>query len=233
MAMPTESASPWPSGPVVTSTPGVWRRSGWPGVREPHWRKPFRSSSSRPNPHRKSSVYWRIEAWPFGEDEPVAVGPGRVGGVVAHDAAEQHVTERRERHGRALVAGRGGQRRVHGHPADEVDGLLIELGREGGIAGRVPVARERQPTRMGGSALRGRAAEATPGDRPAPVRRTRAGASGAGSLACVRPGRARSAVTPGASGSAGAPQRPPEALPSEASRSQPKRGGGWRRRSAT
>ena len=66
-----------------------------------------------------------------GEDEAVAVGPGRVGRVEAHDAAEQHVTERRERHGRPLVAGRGGQRRVHGDPADEVDGLLIELGREG------------------------------------------------------------------------------------------------------
>jgi hypothetical protein len=38
-------------------------------------------------------VYWRIEAWPLGEDEPVAIGPGRVRWVEAHDAAEQHVTE--------------------------------------------------------------------------------------------------------------------------------------------
>ena len=28
-------ASPWPRGPVVVSTPGVWPNSGWPGVKEP------------------------------------------------------------------------------------------------------------------------------------------------------------------------------------------------------
>ena len=47
IAMPTPLAKPWPSGPVVTSTPGVtWTvsRSGCPGVIEPHWRKAFRSS---------------------------------------------------------------------------------------------------------------------------------------------------------------------------------------------
>src|SRR3978361_1142311 len=49
-AMPTPLAKPWPSGPVVTSTPGVtWTRSrsGWPGVSEPHWRHFFSSSSGR------------------------------------------------------------------------------------------------------------------------------------------------------------------------------------------
>ena len=30
--MPTALATPWPSGPVVTSTPAVWWSSGWPGV---------------------------------------------------------------------------------------------------------------------------------------------------------------------------------------------------------
>ena len=30
-AMPTPLAKPWPSGPVVTSTPAVWWTSGWPG----------------------------------------------------------------------------------------------------------------------------------------------------------------------------------------------------------
>ena len=30
---PTPLAKPWPSGPVVTSTPAVWCTSGWPGVR--------------------------------------------------------------------------------------------------------------------------------------------------------------------------------------------------------
>ena len=31
IAMPTAVARPWPSGPVVVSTPGVWPYSGWPG----------------------------------------------------------------------------------------------------------------------------------------------------------------------------------------------------------
>ena len=43
-AMPTALASPWPSGPVVVSTPGVTPTSGWPGVCECSVRK--RRSSS-------------------------------------------------------------------------------------------------------------------------------------------------------------------------------------------
>jgi len=48
MAMPTAVLSPWPSGPVVVSTPAVWPRSGWPGVSEPHVRNDSRSDSSTP-----------------------------------------------------------------------------------------------------------------------------------------------------------------------------------------
>ncbi len=33
---PTPLATPWPSGPVVASTPFVRCTSGWPGVRLPH-----------------------------------------------------------------------------------------------------------------------------------------------------------------------------------------------------
>ena len=47
MAMPHALPRPWPSGPVVVSTPAVWPTSGWPGVLEPHWRKAFSSSSGR------------------------------------------------------------------------------------------------------------------------------------------------------------------------------------------
>ena len=39
MAMPTAVARPWPRGPVVVSTPGVWPYSGWPGVLDPSCRK--------------------------------------------------------------------------------------------------------------------------------------------------------------------------------------------------
>ena len=48
MAMPTALPTPWPSGPVVVSTPGVWLTSGWPGVSEPQVRSACRSASSRP-----------------------------------------------------------------------------------------------------------------------------------------------------------------------------------------
>ena len=46
-AMPTAFAKPCPRGPVVVSTPGVRWLSGWPGVRLPHWRNAFKSSSER------------------------------------------------------------------------------------------------------------------------------------------------------------------------------------------
>ena len=39
IASPTPMAMPCPSGPVVTSTPGMTPRSGWPAQREPNWRK--------------------------------------------------------------------------------------------------------------------------------------------------------------------------------------------------
>ncbi len=50
--MPTALATPWPSGPVVVSTPAVCPYSGWPGVFEPWVRKAFRSSSSTSYPAR-------------------------------------------------------------------------------------------------------------------------------------------------------------------------------------
>ncbi len=65
MAMPTELAKPCPSGPVVTSTPGVWCTSGWPGVRDSQLRNASMSSSVSPKPARNSIEYCRIEAWPL------------------------------------------------------------------------------------------------------------------------------------------------------------------------
>ena len=44
IAMPTEFATPWPSGPVVVSTPVVKWYSGWPGVRLSICRKRLISS---------------------------------------------------------------------------------------------------------------------------------------------------------------------------------------------
>ena len=55
--MPTAEARPWPSGPVVISTPVVWRNSGWPGVFDPQVRSASMSASSSPNPPRYSWMY--------------------------------------------------------------------------------------------------------------------------------------------------------------------------------
>src|SRR5579872_2241279 len=62
--MPTALANPWPNGPVVVSTPGVWPYSGWPGVLLPHWRKCLMSSSVTSYPVRYSTLYRSIDAWP-------------------------------------------------------------------------------------------------------------------------------------------------------------------------
>ena len=78
MAMPTLVAMPWPSGPVVVSTPETHRYSGWPGALLSSWRKRRMSSSvTEGSPSRSYSpftarvrVRWSsdqssIEAWPF------------------------------------------------------------------------------------------------------------------------------------------------------------------------
>jgi hypothetical protein len=46
-AMPTALLMPWPSGPVVVSTPGVTPNSGWPAVLLCSWRNFFSSSIDR------------------------------------------------------------------------------------------------------------------------------------------------------------------------------------------
>ena len=61
------------------------------------------------------------------QHEAVAVGPLRVGRVVAHHPVEQHVGQRRERHGRAGVAVAGPLGSVHGEAPDDVDGQILEL----------------------------------------------------------------------------------------------------------
>src|SRR4051812_46935437 len=76
--MPTEVATPCPSGPVVVSTPEVQRYSGWPGVLLSSWRNFLTSSrvtdgapsTSYPlltdlTPVRCRSEYSSIDAWPI------------------------------------------------------------------------------------------------------------------------------------------------------------------------
>src|SRR6476660_5135287 len=75
--MPTLVATPWPSGPVVVSTPLVQRYSGWPGHLLSSWRNFLISSSgtegvpkvsyallTERTPVRCSREYKSIDAWP-------------------------------------------------------------------------------------------------------------------------------------------------------------------------
>src|ERR1700690_385686 len=63
-AMPTELATPWPSGPVVASTPGVIRNSGWPGVMLCRARNFAICSIGISKPHRCSQEYRNMLPWP-------------------------------------------------------------------------------------------------------------------------------------------------------------------------
>ena len=109
--MPTALPTPWPSGPVVVSTPGVWLTSGWPGVREPQ----VRSASQVVE---LQAVAGEVELDVEGQarvahrqHEPVAAGPVRVARVVPQPLLEQQVGRRapcssRCRGGRCRPSGR-------------------------------------------------------------------------------------------------------------------------------
>lgn len=72
---------PWPKGPVVTSMPCVWVRSGWPGVlfnislvclftkgctyMLPTLRNALRSSMDTLKPIKCKRIYCKTQAWPF------------------------------------------------------------------------------------------------------------------------------------------------------------------------
>ena len=116
--MPTLVATPWPSGPVVVSTPEVQPYSGWPGQRLPAWRKCLMSSSvtaARPAPPYDlgaaadaGEVDQRIQQHrgvTGGQHEAVAVHPVRVGRVVAQITLPQRVGGRRGIHRRARMPG--------------------------------------------------------------------------------------------------------------------------------
>src|SRR5487761_2768788 len=133
--MPTLVAKPWPSGPVVASTPEVMRYSGWPGQRLPAWRKC--SMSSGVTVHLGAAadageVDQRIEqhgGMAGGQHEAVAVHPFRSGRVVAQITLPQRVGGWRGIHRRAgmtrlcLLDGIGREQ------ADGVDGKLVDIGR--------------------------------------------------------------------------------------------------------
>ena len=143
--MPTLLPQPWPSGPVVVSTPAVCLISGWPGVRLPHWRKLRISSSGSDGSssdfavgrhfadagqvHQRVEQHRRMAA---GEDEAIAVRPERRGRIVAQVLRPQLIGDRREGHRRAGMAAVGRLDGVHRQRADRVDGRLFDAFGDGG-----------------------------------------------------------------------------------------------------
>jgi hypothetical protein len=76
-AMPTALVMPWPSGPVVVSTPAVWPYSGWPGRLAAELAEVLQV---RRGQVVAGQVQQRVEqhrAVAVGEHETVAVGPLR------------------------------------------------------------------------------------------------------------------------------------------------------------
>ncbi len=139
MAMPTALPRPWPSGPVVASTPEVRPYSGWPGVIEPHWRKALSSSRRR----RSRQVEHRVQEHrrvTGRQDEAVAVGPARVPRRVAEVAGPQGVRHRRGAHRCAGVPGVRLLDAIDREGPDGVDRELIEAVRGEGHS-LSPVAR--------------------------------------------------------------------------------------------
>ena len=137
--MPTPLAKPWPSGPVVTSTPGrddvavalgVARRDRAPLAELldlVHREVVAREVQDAVEQHRPVAG---------AEDEAVAVGPRRIRRVVAHDAAEEDVGRGRHGHRQAGMPGVGLLDRVHGQRANRVDAELVCLGGHGRVVSR-------------------------------------------------------------------------------------------------
>ena len=61
------------------------------------------------------------------QDEPNAILPMRIGGIVPHDARIQHLPHGRERHGRARMPGVCFLDRVHGERTNGIDAEKFEV----------------------------------------------------------------------------------------------------------
>ena len=124
--MPTPLATPWPSGPVVVSTPARVPVLGMT-------RRPAAPLAERLEVVEAEVVAGQVEqgvqqhARVAGrQHEAVAVRPRRVGGVVAEVPREQRVRDGRRTHGHAGVAGVGLLDAVDGEKADGVDAAVFK-----------------------------------------------------------------------------------------------------------
>ena len=120
--MPTAMAKPWPSGPVVASTPSSMKFSGWPAQGLPSWRK------LRDVLDRRVGVAGEVEqridqhrAVAGRQHEAVAVGPVGIGGIVLQIFGEQDGGDVGHAHRHAgMAAELAACDRVHRQRADGV-----------------------------------------------------------------------------------------------------------------
>ena len=133
--MPTALARPWPSGPVVVSTPGVTPYSGMAGrlrVQLPealqlvHRQVVAGQMQQRVQQHRAVAV---------GDDEAVAIRPLRMRGIVAQVPVPQRDRDFGHAHRHARVAALRGFDRIHRQGADGVGEQGIGDGGGGGHGG--------------------------------------------------------------------------------------------------
>ena len=136
--MPTLVATPWPSGPVVVSTPEVQRYSGWPGHLLSSWRNRLMSSSvtdcvaerlvlgiDRLHAGQMQHGVEQHRGVADRQHEAIAIRPDRMARVEAQKALPQAVDHRRQRHRRAGMAGVGLLHRVHRQRAQGRHAQLI------------------------------------------------------------------------------------------------------------
>ena len=105
--MPTAVARPWPSGPVVVSTPGVRPYSGWPGVFECNWRKLLDFLDRQVVAGEVQQAIQQHRPVAVGQHETIAAGPFWIGRVVAEMVAPEHLGDVGHAHRHTGVAGVG------------------------------------------------------------------------------------------------------------------------------
>ena len=129
-AKPTALPTPWPSGPVVISMPGVPSASysGWPAVGLPGLAEVLQVVHRDPVARQVQDRVQEHRGVAGAEHEPVAVEPVRVGRVVLHGLREELVGHRRKRHGGPRMTRVRLLHPVHGQRADGVDRQGVDLG---------------------------------------------------------------------------------------------------------
>ena len=104
----------------MSSTPGVSPYSGWPGVREPSWRKRGDVVEAEIEPEEVEQRVLEHRRVPVREHEAIAQRPGGIARVEAEVVVPELEGRRSERHGSAHVTDPGALDGVHREESDRV-----------------------------------------------------------------------------------------------------------------